>query len=196
VNKKERERLKREIEKREEKAPSESEHRQERIKVLWDLDEHRPKTAKDPKKKKIKGQELKAQKLKQLLDSIREKVEDEHLADRLRDLVELAGLQDREIEYLMEVRRDWERIHVYYPDQLENLHGASIHAEAEEFFKSGAIKLPQRTPKQQHEWKRRRRDRWVGVGVIEYEFGGAREAELRKGSLLVTPTPIQSGRAL
>jgi len=38
-----------------------------------------------------------------------------------RSLVELVERQRHQIEYLTSFQRDWERIHAYYPEQLENL---------------------------------------------------------------------------
>ena len=64
---KEYERLERELAEKKEKARSESEDRQEEIKVLWGLAEQQLGTAKNPKERKLKEKQLKAQKLKQLL---------------------------------------------------------------------------------------------------------------------------------
>src|SRR5436309_9087767 len=119
--KKEYERLERERVEHEEKARIESEDRRERIKVLWDLDEQQLRAAKNPKERKRKEQELKAKKLKELLKSVRDSTGNDDLVDRVSELIELAALQDREIEYLVQFQRDCERIHARYPEQLENL---------------------------------------------------------------------------
>ena len=146
LSKKAYERLEREMADRKSKAPAESQARQERIKELWGLDEQQLKAAtKNPREKQRKEQELKAQKLKPVLDSVRKLAEDDKIVarireltvelreldeddkvfdrifDRMRELVELAGLQDREIKYLTQFRRDWERIRVRYHEKLEHL---------------------------------------------------------------------------
>jgi hypothetical protein len=69
-------------------ARSESEDRQEEIKVLWGLDEQQLKAAtKNPKEKQRKEQELKAQKLKPVLDSVRKLAEDDKIVARIRELI-------------------------------------------------------------------------------------------------------------
>jgi hypothetical protein len=171
VNKKEQERLKREIAEQEAKARSESEDRQEKIKVL-------SKECKELPNRRD---------LNELLDEL-ETLSNKYgssLSDRLRSLHQLAELQDREIEYLTQFRRELQRIHTHYPEQLENLRSATTYAELMQ------IKLPEPTPKRKYELKRGGHH-WAGagVGLIEYEFGGAREAELRKSTLtgLLAPT--------
>lgn len=203
------ERLEREMADR--KSPAESQARQERIKVLWGLDEQQLKAAtKNPKEKQRKEQELKAQKLKPVLDSVRKLAGDDKIVarihelrvelrelgeddkvfdrifDRIRELVELAGLQDREIEYLTQFRREVERIRAYHPEKFENLSMASLFAEMQPLIE----KL---SAEQKPNWedKRRRHKLPGGIGLIEYEFGGAGEAYLRKHSLL----PGQVGSA-
>jgi hypothetical protein len=64
---KEYQREKRELAEKKEKAGSESEDRQEEIKVLWGLAEQQLGIAKN---RKLKEKQLKAQKLKQLLKSL------------------------------------------------------------------------------------------------------------------------------
>jgi hypothetical protein len=113
-------------------------------------------------------------------------VENDELADQLGELVELAGLQDREIDYLTQFRRELERIRAYYPEKLENLSSASVFAEMKPLIEALSAK-------KESNWedKRRRYKLPGGVGLIEYEFGGAGEAYLRKHSLL----PGQLGSA-
>jgi hypothetical protein len=177
MNKKKRERLKRKRAEWEAEGRGESKVRQEKIKVLWDLDETQLKAAKNPTERKIKEQELKAQKLKQLLDGVRESAKDDGLVDSISDLVELAGLQDREIEYLKEDQREMEQMREHCPSELQALLSKSAAAELEKLVKTGAIKLPTPTSKQKSEWKR---SMVSGVGLIEWEFGGGAQAEWRK----------------
>jgi hypothetical protein len=145
--------------------------RQERIKLLWELPDL---TAESFKERKLKEQRLKAQKLKKLLDSVRNLIADliepekRDLIDRVSELVELVGLQDREIEYLTQFRRELERIRDYYPEQLLSLSSASLAAELQPVVaerERRAYKCP------------------GGVGLIEYQFGGAGEAWWRKSLL-------------
>ncbi len=126
-------------------ARSESEDRQERIKVLWDA---------------ITSGEL-ARDAKELADS-----------ELVRSLVELVELQKREIQYLTQFRRDWEEIHAHYPGQLENLSTASFRAAWQPLFEK---LLAEQKPKEVWEYKRRGYKLPGGVGLIEYEFGGAGE---------------------
>ncbi len=166
LNKKEYERLERELAEEKEKARSESEDRQERIKVLWGLEKQ---------ERKLNEQKLKEQKLKKLLKCIRDLAENDELADQLEELVELAGLQDREIDYLTQFRRELERIRAYYPEELKNLSSASAFAEMKPVIEALSAK---EKPKKAWERKRGGYRRWfgAGVGLIEYEFGGAAEA--------------------
>jgi hypothetical protein len=174
VNKKRFEQLKREIADREIRARRESEERQEEIKELWGL----KKQDRPLKEKEFK--ELKKRKLKELLKSVRDVTENDDLINGVDDLVKLVGLQDREIDYLTKFRRDWERIRSRYPEELENLSFLIFRAEVERLIQTGAIKLPKLTPKQEQE-RKRSRYRWGGLyGLIEYQFGGAGEAEWRK----------------
>ena len=174
------ERLKREIAEHKEKARSESEDRRKGIKALWDLDEQQLKAAKNPKERKLKEQELKAKKFKELVRSVRDSTGNDDLVDRVSELIELAGLQDREIEYLTRFRRDWERIQAYDPDLLESLSFQSLFAQLRPFTDK---LLPEEKPKKA--WQRKRGDyKWCGgVGLIEYNFGGAGEADWRKQPL-------------
>jgi hypothetical protein len=173
LSKKEYERLEREIADLESKARAESQARQERINVLWGLNEQ------DPKERKLNRQKLKEQKLKKLLNCIKDLAENDELADQLEELVELAGLQDREIGYLTQFRRELERIRAHYPEKLENLSSASMFAEMKSLIEALSAK---EKPKKAWERKRGGYRRWpgTGVGLIEYEFGGAAEAERRK----------------
>lgn len=162
LSKTEYEQLERKEAQRELDARSESEDRQERIKALWDA---------------ITSGEL-AQDAKDLADN-----------ELVRSLVELAGLQDREIKYLVEFRRHWEEIDAHYPEQLKNLSFMSFRAAWEPLFAT----LPEEKPKKAWERKRGGYRSWTdaGVGRIEYEFGGAGEAYLAKHSML----PGQLGSA-
>jgi hypothetical protein len=162
VNKKERERRKRKIADEESKARGESEDRQAKIKVLWqDLE----KEARRLKRERADQDELDKDELVEIL-------------------TELAPLQKDEIEYLTQFRRDWERISARYRKQLESLSGQTLSAQFDEWIKTGAIKLPKRTPKQQYEYKRHK---WLrgDVGLIESQFGGAMQAELEKSIFTV-----------
>jgi hypothetical protein len=182
VNKKKREQLKREVADRESKARAESEARQETIKVLWGVKKQDLK-AKTPKERKLNEQKLKEQKLKRLLNCIKDLAENDELADQLVELVELAGLQDREIDYLEQFRDELEQVRAHYPEQLENLSSASLMARVQPLIeKLAAEEKPKKA------WERTRGGyRWAGVGLIEYEFGGDAEAKWRKSSLTGLP---------
>ena len=201
-NEKDSERIERLLAEIESKARSQSEERQEKIKVLWDLDERQLKAAKNPTERKDIEQKLKAQKLKKLLKSVGKLADDDKIIDRIlelrvelkelgeddkvfnrifdriRELVDLVGLQDREIEYLAEFRRDWELIRNHDPQELENLYSASLMSLMRQ-----ASYLPKRKGKAAWEYKRHGYKLSGGVGLIEYEFGGAGEAEWRKRPL-------------
>jgi len=167
MSKKEFERLKREIAEREAKARSESEDRQEKIKVLL---------------KECKGLPNRRD-FNELLDEL-EKLTNKYgssLSDRLRSLRQLVELQDREIEYLTQFREDWELIRAYYPEQLENLRGVCAVAQLQPFIER---QLAGEEPKKSWEYKRRLYKLPGGIGLIEYEFGGAGETEWRKLSSL------------
>ena len=110
LSKKEYEQLERKEAQRESEARSESEARQERIKVLWDA---------------ITSGRTCDQDAKDLADN-----------ELVRSLVELAGLQDREIKYLVKFRRDWEEIDAHYPERLKNLSFMSFRAAWEPLFKT------------------------------------------------------------
>jgi hypothetical protein len=186
VNKKKWERLEQKIAEQKENARSDSESRQERIKILWDLSdsEYRQgpnKVVWDLAEKKLKPsktyelKKLKLEKFKKLLSSF----SDLPSNDELISLVELVGLQDQEIEYLEQFRREWERIEAYDPEQLDHLSNRSLFAELRPYLES---QLSKRKPKQKWEDSRRRYKSSKAVGLIEYEFGGAGEAEWRKHS--------------
>jgi hypothetical protein len=170
------ERLEREKAEKESKARSESEKRQETIRVRWGLKEQDLK-AKTYKERKLNEQKLKEQKLKKLLNCIKDLAENDELTDELAELVELAGLQDREIEYLTQFRRDWEEIHAHYPEQLENLRIASFRAWWEPLIEKLSA---EEKPKKAWERKRQRYKLPGGIGLIEFQFGGKGEAEWRK----------------
>jgi hypothetical protein len=167
----EHERLKREKAEKRAEARRESDDRQETIKVLSKECEGLPKR----------------RDFNELLDEL-EKLADTYgssLSDRLRSLHQLAELQDREIEYLTQFRRDWERIQAYYSEQLETLNTQSLFAQ---FRRHADTLLAPEEPKK--EWERKRggyRRIRAGVGLIEYEFGGDGEAKWRKSSLSGLP---------
>jgi hypothetical protein len=87
-------------------------------------------------------------------------------------------LQRLEIQYLTQFRRHWEEIHAHYPEQLENLSSASLFAELRLFIEA---RLTEKKPN----WEDKRHGYKLssGVGLIEYQFGGAGEAEWRRHSL-------------
>jgi len=198
-NKKDIERVKRLLAERKSKARSDSKDRQETIKRLWGLKE-KDFGAKTYEERKLNEQKLKEQKFKKLVISVRELAQDNDLIDVVRELrevahlkdrvlswpelcslvgelVELALLQDREIEYLTQFRRELERFQAHCPEQLKDLRRATTHAEVMQ------IKFPEPTPKRRYELKRGDYKWCGGVGLIEYEFGGMGEAEWRKSSL-------------
>jgi hypothetical protein len=181
VNKRKRERIEQKIAERQTKARSDSEYRQGRIKVLWELDEKKLKPSKTSVQK-----ELKRQKLKKLLHSFRDLPSNDELS--LDELVELVALQDQEIEYLEQFRRKLERINAYDPEQLAFLDSQSLFAELRPYLESLRSK---EKPKQAWEHKRRRYKLPSGVGLIEYQFGGAAEAERRKQPLAVYSLPCE-----
>ena len=168
-------------------ARSESEKRQERIKVLWDLDERQLKGAKNPKDIE---QKLKNQRIKKLLNCIKDLAENNALAEQvaeLFELVELAGLQDREIEYLAPFRRELERIRAYYPEQLENLSFASLIKDIRPFIEKQFAKKKEE-PNKVFERERSKSHRDFRRS-IEYQFGGRLEAEFRKRMPLLALGP-------
>jgi len=160
----------------ERKARKDSQARGEEIKVQWDLKEQDLK-AETTKERKLKAQKLKKQKLKEILDSVRnlaaDLIEPEKgdLIDRVNELVELVGLQDREIEYLTEFERKWEQILAYDREGLENLEIKSWRA----LHPFSCELASAETPQARYERKRRRYT-WAGVGKIEREFGDPRAA--------------------
>jgi hypothetical protein len=144
------ERLEREIVEAEAKARSESEKRQERIKVLW-------------------------QEFKQAgPNRIGELAAGNDLGAILVDLV---GLQKVEIEHMRRFHQlcEWAKTHAR--EKLDAIEFAHFREFVESFPHH---KL---TPKQRSERERQGYNWRAGVGLIEYEFGGTREAELRKSTL-------------
>jgi hypothetical protein len=172
VSKKDLERWQQLIASQKSHAHAASQTRQERIKVLWGIKEQDP-----------KAKALKRRRLKELLDSVRTLTEDltetvnSGLVDRVSELVELAALQDLEIEYLTEFAHDWERIHAQYPEHLENLRIQSLTAELRPLEEK--LLAEWETPKREYELKRRRRR----GNLIENEFARAREPWLRRSAL-------------
>ena len=186
-NKKDVERINRLLAEIESAARSASEERQEKIKVLWDLDEQQLKAAKKPNERKHIEQKLKEQKLEKLLNWIKDLRENNALADQvgeLVDLVELAGLQDSEIEYLTPFRRELEELRDYNREQLEALSFARV-------IKLSALPgfgepLAEEERKKVCERKRSRLHRDFR-NSIEYQFGGGAEDEWRKLMLQFLP---------
>jgi hypothetical protein len=164
LSKKELERREREEAERKAKARAESEDRQEKIKVLM-------------------------QELKESPDAARELAKDQ-LGQALLDLV---GLQKHEIEYL---RPFWElvqKISKRFPSEWRNLSEANAFAEFKElcaeFEKLLPSALQKPSSKQKHEAKRRRQFAAGAAGLIEWEFGGAREQLCQMDPLLrLTPS--------
>jgi hypothetical protein len=183
------------------KARAESEERQEKIKLLWDLKEQELKaeTYKEKQLKRAKAKELRLQRVLRCVKILAPEEELRKIVAELIDqagfryqgllpwsdfcslmeeLIDLARLQDREIEYLMQSRRDWERIHHYYPQQLQNLSFASRRAEWRPHIEK---RFAGQNPKQT--WERNRRRSHGGwLNSIEYQFGGEGEAAWRKSS--------------
>jgi hypothetical protein len=199
VSKKEHEWLKQEIAEQKAKARSKSEERQEEIKVRWDLDEQQLKEAKSPTERRDIEEKLKTQKIKKLLNSIGKFEDDEKIGDRIRqlrvelrelgeddkvfdrifdrirDLVELAGLQDREIEYLTPFRCELDSIHASHAEQQSGKLGVATLIRIGEKLRPFTRKsAPKQTSKQRrkssYEYKRRGYNR-DGVGEIERQFG-------------------------
>src|SRR5262245_60147326 len=106
---KEDERLERELAEEKAKDRADSEDRQENIKVLWGLKEQDLK-GKTYNQRERKEREIKSQKLEKVVRSVRALTDNDAFIGEVEELVELAHLQDREIEYLMQFRRDWEQI--------------------------------------------------------------------------------------
>jgi hypothetical protein len=149
---KDHERVEREQTEKESKARSESEKRQERIKILW---------------QEIQSGDLVSETDKELAET-----------ELVRSLVELVDLQRREIEYLMQFRHNWERIQAYDSRQLDDLLDASLFVPLRPLIE----KLAEQKPKNFEDTRRGYRLPG-GVGLIEYEFGGAGEAEWQRHSL-------------
>jgi hypothetical protein len=150
MDKKKRERQTREKAEREAKARSESADRVESINVLEK--ELRKKSAHDGLREL--GKTEPGETLVELLSLYRE--ENEHLR---KDHVEMEGMRE------------------FCPSELEAVKSKSGLVWAEQLIKTGAIKQPTPTSKQKSEWTR---SMVPGVGFIEWEFGGAGEAEWRK----------------
>jgi hypothetical protein len=203
MKKKNDEQLKQEIADIRAKARSESEERQKKIKQFWDIKKQDLK-AKTYNERKLEEQKLKDQKLETILYCIRELVREDALieiVDELRkkaflkslpswpelclkvaDLVHFADLQDREIEHLIALQRELERIRHYYPEELEHLSSLSLAAELKPYIEK---QLAGQNRKQA--WERHRRRSHSDAGSIEYQYGGAGEAEWRKSSLSGQP---------
>jgi anti-sigma28 factor (negative regulator of flagellin synthesis) len=145
LSEKEYEQLERKETQLESDARSESEDRQERIKILWDA---------------ITSGEL-AQDAKDLADN-----------ELIRSLTELAQKQKCEIEYLGKFRRDWERIHAHYPEKLEQLDGAILVAELRPLLATLPKRKPQAVFEDKRRTRRQPGD--VGLIEWEFG-GGAEE---------------------
>lgn len=164
VKKKQIERRNQERTDREAAARSDSKDRREKIKVLWDLDPRQLRAATD-KAQKLKS--LKRQKLQKLLGAIKKLTGENELYDDIKELVDLAGWQDQEIEYLTPFRDEIERIKKHYPAEFLNLSGASFWNDIQPMLKEIRGK---EKPKQAYE--RKRRDYKLGDrGEIENGFG-------------------------
>jgi hypothetical protein len=167
-SKKELERRNRELKKQESKARAESEDRQERIRVLWDA---------------IMSGEL-ARDAKDLAEN-----------ELVRSLIELVGLQKHKIEYLGPFWQLVQKISKRFPSEWRNLSEANALAELKEICAEFEKLFPGVLPahskllaKQKSEAKRRRQFAAGGVGLIEWEFGGAREQLCQTDPLLrLTP---------
>jgi hypothetical protein len=198
------ERLEQELADGQAKARADSDERQEEIKRFWDLKEQDPKPKTCAEKQLREQKERRLQTLQrcikllapeeELRKIVAELIERAELKDcgllpwpdfcsSMDELIDLARLQDREIEYLMQFRRDWERIRHYYPEKLEDLSVASLRAKwPPHIEKRLAGQNPKRT------WDRtRRRSRAPQLNSIEYQFGGAGEAAWRKSSFSGQP---------
>lgn len=165
MNKKKLERLKREIAKREAKERSESEDRQEKIRVLW-------------------------QEIKESPDAAKELAKDP-LGQTLLDLV---LLQKHEMDYLRPFSQLVQEISKRFPREWQDLSLANAVAGLHEFYPwlekhcPGVLPVQAKlSPKQKQEAKRRRLSAAGGVGLIEREFGDAKKAELRNRWMLLSP---------
>jgi hypothetical protein len=185
VNKRERERLKREHAKRESEAREESLDRQEKIKVLLgDLEKKLKKSpdvvklAKDQRKRiKLLLEDLKilfedlTDEFKESPDAVKELVKAELgkmlVTDDLgKTRQELVRLQQCQIEYLRPFCQVVQGIREHFPDEWKKLIVKVIED-------ASALLAAQLTPKQKHEAKRRRRFAAGDIGLIESEFGEA-----------------------
>jgi hypothetical protein len=148
VSKKERERLEQQAADREATARIGSEHRQQRIKVLW--------------KTLVSG-------------SLAPRDKESADSEPLRSLVELVDLQQREIEYLTRLRRELDSIHAYHAEQQSgNLGVATLLRIGEKLRPFTRKSVPKQTsklgPRSSYDYKRRGYNR-DGVGDIERQFG-------------------------
>ena len=100
-------------------------------------------------------------------------------SEAAKTLVELVGLQDREIEYLRRFEQRVETSRAHYPKELEDLIGKSTYAEAVAYIKT-LPRGPDPKPKERYEIKRRRVPR---VGLIEQEFGGPEKWDFLRGGV-------------
>jgi hypothetical protein len=148
LSKKEWKRLERKKTEEEAKSRSESDDRQERIKVLW-------------------------QELQKELDRAKELAKDDIGAT----LLDLVALQRDEIKHMRPGHElcEWAKTHA--PNVLAALREKHLEkhpfARVLRAVLAQATKL---TPKQASEWRTRRGRRCEEVGLIEYEFGGQAEA--------------------
>src|SRR6516162_3073015 len=142
---------------REAKARSQSEKRQERIKVIW--------------------QELK----KAGPNRLRDLTAENDLGAILADLVDL---QKAEIEHMRRPHElcEWAKTHA--PEKLDALEFAHFRDLVERIWRF--YPHPKLTPKQKSE-RERQGYNWRGVGLIECEFGGKGEAWWRKSTLSGAP---------
>lgn len=151
MNKKDYERGKRERAEREEKARSDSKDRRETIKVRWDLDRRQLRTAANLQERSNRLTTLKRQKFEKLLACVKEQTGEGDLYEDVKELVELAGLQDQEIEYLTAFRDELERVKKHYPAEFQNLSTASFWAHIQPMLKKMHV---EEKPKQTYELKR------------------------------------------
>src|SRR5262245_16053916 len=137
------ERLDQQIAEREAKARTDSDLRQKTIRQLWDL-KHGGSNTESYIERKLREQNAKNEKLRSLVKCLEELTQDQTLVDAiddlreraglkdivppwpelcssLKELIELAVLQNQEIEYLIQSHSELERIRRYYPEQLQHL---------------------------------------------------------------------------
>ena len=187
-NKKDVEEIKRLFAEIESEARSQSEKRQERIKVLWqEMRSGKPVPKNEEpegtsKELKNEVEELFAEQAPVLAPGekagtprpVRNETHKSQIKNELqRCLLELVILQKDEIEYLARFRRELERIRDYDPKQLEYLSTASGSAELLSFIEK---QRADEEPKKAWERKRSRLHRDFRKS-IEYQFGGGAEDE-------------------